>query len=262
MIKWIDTFLFNGEYIVKLRLKYLYQYVDKFYVVEQRYTYQGDYKNEYYVHKFKEWFLPYLDKIVFILDEKYVEGVTWDRETIHRNLAVEPIISENKNTEYIVTVCDVDEIPDVSIIHPNINSIYEMTHEKSLHLLQEMFYYNFKWFLNIVWKHAFIISNKGLEKNNSFQNMRLEENEYSIPCGWHFSSFMDKFDIQRKLKSFSHIELNDPYFTDLEDIQNSIVKGLDFAKRETLKIELRTEFQFPSEFLEFAKELECIQGVK
>ena len=32
----IDTFLFNGDWITKLRLEYLYDFVDFFYIVENK----------------------------------------------------------------------------------------------------------------------------------------------------------------------------------------------------------------------------------
>ena len=39
MVLFIDSFLFNGEDFVKLRLEYLYNYVDYFYIVESIYTF-------------------------------------------------------------------------------------------------------------------------------------------------------------------------------------------------------------------------------
>ena len=70
MVYFIDSFLFNGEQIVKLRLEYLYKFVDYFYVVESIYTFTGIKKEFYYIDRCSEWFTPYLDKIRFIkIDE-------------------------------------------------------------------------------------------------------------------------------------------------------------------------------------------------
>ena len=66
MVLFIDSFLFNGEPIVKLRLEYLYNYVDYFYIVESIYTFSGIKKQRYYCDKYIDWFEPYLDKIVFV----------------------------------------------------------------------------------------------------------------------------------------------------------------------------------------------------
>jgi hypothetical protein len=66
MVLFIDSFLFNGEEIVKLRLDYLYNYVDYFYIVESMYTFTGNKKEEFYLDKYSEWFEPYKNKIKFI----------------------------------------------------------------------------------------------------------------------------------------------------------------------------------------------------
>jgi len=55
MIRWIDSFMYNGEKVVELRLEYLYPYVDKFYIYEGRYTHQGKRKEELFLKKIKKY---------------------------------------------------------------------------------------------------------------------------------------------------------------------------------------------------------------
>ena len=62
----IDSFLYNGDDIVRLRLEYLYNYVDMFYITESIYSFSGERKDEYMIDKNMDLFKPYLSKIRFL----------------------------------------------------------------------------------------------------------------------------------------------------------------------------------------------------
>ena len=100
MVLFIDSFLFNGEELVKLRLEFLYKYVDYFYIVESNYTFSGNKKEFYYIDRCSDWFTPYLDKIKFIkIDKKlntypdyfFIDNVKkcFAEEKLQRNLEKE-----------------------------------------------------------------------------------------------------------------------------------------------------------------------------
>ena len=59
----IDTFPFNGEMVVELRLKHLHKDVDEIIVVESRVTHSGKKKDFLFVERDKSLFAPYLDKV-------------------------------------------------------------------------------------------------------------------------------------------------------------------------------------------------------
>jgi hypothetical protein len=113
-MRWIDTVMFNGEPIIKARLEILKDHVDLFYITEQRYTHQGQRKEQLYIEKHMDWFIPYLNKIRFLVDDKEYNRETnsWSIENEQRNFPLEYIATENKGHQYICSVCDCDEIPN------------------------------------------------------------------------------------------------------------------------------------------------------
>ncbi len=159
---WFDSSLFIGDIIIKLRLEYLYDSVDKFYITEQRYTYQGERKEQLYFEKYAEWFEPYKSKIVFLVDEELQEGISWNQEFNHRKYSSPIIIEENQGKKYIVSFCDCDEIPNKDVINMKKNEIYDKTYTGAVFLIQKMFYYNLNWSIGS-WMSSFIINNKCLE---------------------------------------------------------------------------------------------------
>lgn len=62
-IRIIDTFPYNGEMVVELRLMHLYDAVDEFIVVESRSTFSGKHKDLLFVDRDREMFAPYFDKV-------------------------------------------------------------------------------------------------------------------------------------------------------------------------------------------------------
>lgn len=59
----IDTFPYNGEMVVELRLKHLHKDVDEIIVVESRVTHSGKKKDFLFVERDKSLFAQYLDKV-------------------------------------------------------------------------------------------------------------------------------------------------------------------------------------------------------
>ena len=76
-----DYVLYNGEPILEFRLKYLYDYVDKFIIVESIYTYAGNKKDDLYYNINHELFKQYEDKIIFFR----IENIPWIDEIYTRN---------------------------------------------------------------------------------------------------------------------------------------------------------------------------------
>jgi hypothetical protein len=258
-IEWIDTIMFNGDLVVKLRLEYLYNYVSKFYICEQRYTHQGQRKDILYIEKYSEWFDKYRDKIVFVVDEEcpdvdYLKINIWVCEIRHRNYTV-PFILKN-HEKFICTVCDCDEIPDREVIIKNFNNLYENSKTGVIKMTQDFFYYNFDWFVS-KWSRPFIISDILLRESNEFQNYREDLGQINgyIDCGWHFSYFMDSDEIIRKLESVSEtFEENNKNFNIIEiknkdHIEKCIRDGCDLFMRNNQKFTLYDKSKLPQEFL-------------
>ena len=128
MVLFIDSFLFNGEEIVKLRLEYLYNFVDYFYIVESIYTFTGHEKESFYIDKYKSWFEPYLNKIKFIKintllntlpNDTFIDNIKkcFYEEKLQRNYIRNILLNDFDGKDFILALCDVDEIYDITKIN-------------------------------------------------------------------------------------------------------------------------------------------------
>ena len=257
-MRWVDTFLFNGDLIAKLRLAYLYPHVDKFYVVEQRYTYQGQRKEVLFVESCKDWFEPYMDKVIFVVHEDLHPGSSWDREYAHRE-AVRPYLLKEAVTPCLISICDCDEIPDVAMVNAMRQPLYNMCSQGAVFLKQKFFYYNFKWYSGSTTDRGFFLSDKHIGDPTTIQQFREGKGATGVKlsCGWHFSYFFSAAEIRRKLESFAHTECNTPRFKDMDHIRRCIREGQDlFGRNMTFQPYTNP---FPSEFDVFKRELESLQ---
>jgi len=274
-VKIIDTFPFNGDWIVKMRLEFMFPLVDEFVITESRHTFSGVKKEVLYKDKWATLFRPYQSKIKWIVIDEFPSATdqwhavyknhkwfkeeykqAWFNEHYQRDIAIGYIQEKYKDEDYIVNVGDVDEIPKTDIFHPDAR---EIMHKKlneiqqPLHLEMLFFYYNFYWKKPYNWHKAYIISKEQLAKNPSFSHWRLNFVPSIVlrSAGWHFSYFMEIGDIQRKIKSFSHKEYDDPQWTSIEHIKECIAQGRDIFNRgenEHLLYDETTVFPEPISF--------------
>ncbi len=61
-VRIIDSFSYNGELVVELRLKHLYPVVDEFVITEARETHSGKPKMELFIDRYRSTFQPYMSK--------------------------------------------------------------------------------------------------------------------------------------------------------------------------------------------------------
>lgn len=290
-IKLIDTFLFNGDWILKARLKYLFDCVDEFVIIESIYTFNGE-KKEILFKDTDEWkdvFKKYQSKIHFIVVEDYLYeikpewhkiysqhswfreqyAVMWQNEHYQRDASYQYIRDKYNDTEYIVNIGDVDEIPDITIF--DISSgrrqrLYENMKQvqQPIYFQMDFFYYNFQWRKPELWHNAFVIHKDLFLTNGSPTFFRVHYTPtYIAPkAGWHFSYFMNIHDIQRKIQSFSHQEYNKHPWTDLQHIHQCITTGKDlFHRGNSQDLVFDGSLSFPDVFHPFITELASIQSL-
>jgi beta-1,4-mannosyl-glycoprotein beta-1,4-N-acetylglucosaminyltransferase len=263
MMKWIDTIMFNGEPVVKLRLQLLYPHVDRFYISEQRYTHQGARKDELFIEKYKEWFTEYNDKITFLIDEKDYskETYAWTIENAQRNYPIPHILEDNSGQDYICSVCDCDEIPDWRAVHAMGDKLYNLCNTGAVIMDQQLFYYNLNWGPT-PWKRAFFLNNRTVEIYKDFQLFREIDNQGPVAghfsCGWHFSYFMHPSDIIRKIESFAHREVNKDSFKSKDHVKECIMNGKDLYGRD-YPLPKNNSFDYPNEIMVFHYTLLAIQ---
>lgn len=235
-IRVIDLTMYNGEPIMELRLKYLYDHVDEFVVVESRETHSGSMKPYLFMNKERELFEKYKDKVTKIVIDKFPDEYpyvlaygpdrdAWKRENYARDYAYNTYIKEKyKEQQYIILCCDCDELPRSELVK-NIRQFYSTS--VPIFMDMHMLRYNFRWLHpNIHWTHPFIVNDK-LAALTELSRIRTGiQRQAIVPnAGWHCSYFLTIGDNVRKLESFAHSEYNKSEFKDRDLIKMCMLTG-------------------------------------
>ena len=256
----IDNILYNGDPIVKLRLRYLFAVVDYFYITEARETFTGKVKEQLYIERDAKFFEPYISKIVFLVIDKFPSSAdAWARESYQRDYAREPIIKRFGEQKYIVLCCDVDEIPKVDVIHYALKSYSELCLPR--HIALKMYQFNFNWITASPWLHPYIVNDVG------FKRITLDHARSNYPegiiwnAGWHFAYFLGYADVKRKIESFSHTEFDQERFKSDENLERSFETGIDLFHRGIASRHANADdfIDLPDGWIPFHKELQILQ---
>jgi len=220
----------DEDVVLDLRLNYLNNYIDKFLIVESKFTHSGekrelnfDIKN---FEKFKE-------KIIYLVldheptdiqkindgddektkNSKYIlNGMR--RDFYQRNFIIDGL-KESTGDDFIL-VSDLDEIPKLDPI--DLHSIKE----KFVFFRQKMFYYKFNLILeNMTWcgskscKMKDFLSPQWLREikdkkyplwriDTIFSNKKYNNVHFVENGGWHFTNIKTPEEIDKKLRSYMH----------------------------------------------------------
>jgi hypothetical protein len=242
MRKVIDAFLYNGEEdILDLRIEVLKSVVDEFWIIESDRTFTGRHKKLVYEDQssFRNWpiskirYFPYLP----ILEE--ISKDPWENEFAQRNYLSELVCY--CNCDDLILYSDVDEIPApeaVTLARQCKTSKY-FGFEMSTHYLKYNFVMKEPSALAIsVCTIAF--SKESLELHSPNQ-LRRGIRDSSVKAdilksgGWHFSYMMNEELIKKKIKSFSHQELNNSQILDGISIKKTLKYKEDLFYRAGYK---------------------------
>jgi len=235
MIKLIDAFLFFNEVeLLKFRLQYLSDVVDYFIIVESNKSFTGKDK-ELIIPKIINSFPPkILNKIIYILSDDMPSGFTYqDNEARerHQRCGLDKGISKlNLNSDDILMISDIDEIPDKRKLKDlKSNGDFEVSNLE---------FYNFCGSINNqifskdgtpeMWYSSKIIKYKFYKFLNFNPQTLRYYSHYGIDipvttiskCGWHFSYFGGVSNIKIKLENFCHQEFNNDF------IKNNLEENL------------------------------------
>jgi beta-1,4-mannosyl-glycoprotein beta-1,4-N-acetylglucosaminyltransferase len=252
-----DTVLYNGDLIALTRIKYLFDVIDEFIIVESWFTFSGQVKSHLFFHEPSIYtqFLPYMHKIKYIVIKfmpevpptyagpqfNFAKGTkdSWWRETYARSY-FKFFIRPCSNGEVdappdappdMYLVCDCDEIPDREVlIQFRSFGAGEVNIDRPLHFDMNFFYYNLQWLFKTRWSPPYMVSAKGL-----FQLPDISYPRYTgggtVGHGWHCSYFMSIEKMIQKIEAFSHQELNTDANKNSEHIKNCLRHGLDIYSR-------------------------------
>ena len=230
-MKVYDCFMYCDEdTVVDIRLNCLDAYVDKFVIVESKFTHSGKKRNLLFdINQFKR----FKDKIIYLaLDDeprgietiydkdgkdlksfKYIENAL-KRENYQRNYISKGL--SDADAEDIIMVSDADEIPNLGKLD------LKKIKNKLIFFQQKMFYYklnlyidSFNWFGTKACRKKDLISPQWLRniKDRAYPLWRIDtlfsklkyQNIYFVnDGGWHFSNIKNAKAIQEKLRSYLH----------------------------------------------------------
>jgi beta-1,4-mannosyl-glycoprotein beta-1,4-N-acetylglucosaminyltransferase len=151
---------------------------------------------------------------------------------------------------------DPDEIPNPIKLH-NLN-----LKKKYAIFLQKLFYYKLNLQdekLGCNWEGTRVCRKKDLKsidymrqkvlkKNSKYGFWRIDkEKNFEVinEGGWHFSYLLTAEEIQRKIKTFAHTELDQEKFTSLKNINESIQKGSDVFHRQVNYKKVEIDYSYP-----------------
>jgi len=228
----IDCFpYFNEKELLELRIKLLYDKVDKFVITEGDHTHKGDPKPITFLETAKNLDLP-MDKIIYIpvkLPSKEIVKDAWIRERMQRDVAAEYIGPND-----VAFISDLDEIIDPNIIRyyadvakAHLNNILRVPlaflcskANLRVHTINRS---------PMPWSVPFMITKKHLEKytlseiresyalgknNLEYGDIFITEDNLVKEAGWHFTWMGDESRRKTKLNSFLHwdeVSLTDNY---------------------------------------------------
>ncbi len=221
---------FDEDVILDLRLNYLNPYVDKFVIVESKFTHSGKKKELLFdIKKFKN----FENKITYLsIDHEPEEIQIVNEQDNHIDKSSKCIFNATKRENYqrnylskgfedadpedVILISDIDEIPNLEKIK------FKSIKNKLIFFQQKIFYYKFNLCLNLenwvgtkVCKKKDLVSPQWIRniKDRNYPFWRLDilfsknkyQNIYFVTNGgWHFSYLKNAKDIEKKLKSYLH----------------------------------------------------------
>ena len=223
-----DCFMFYNELdLLEIRLNELNDVVDKFIISECTRTFSNQPK-ELLLEKHKERFKKFWHKIEhIIIDENDLPyfNDSWTYENYQRNIMSKAL--ENCNSNDIIIISDLDEIPDIKVI----KELKGFEGIKILEMKQYNFYLNYLNSKEPVWKRGTRVFHYKELLNNNLTGIRLSEGSHIENAGWHFSFLGGVEKVKEKIESFSHQEYNNEYYTDIKRLEKSIKEGKDIFER-------------------------------
>ena len=227
-MKIYDCFIyFDEELLLDIRLNILSKYVDKFIIVESKFSHRGEPREpNFNINKYKK----FQDKIEYILldknpdnlfeinnnDTRINEKIIVNgnlREFFQRNAILEGL--KNADEDDLIIISDVDEIPNLEEINFNEIKNNPIFFNQIFCCFKLNLFSRMKWCGSIMISKKKLISPQWLRdiKDRNYSKLRLDtyfsKKKYSNikfinDGGWHFSYLKKPSGVEKKLKSIRH----------------------------------------------------------
>ncbi len=257
---------FDEDHLLEIRLHTLFNYVDKFVIVEADLDHAGNVrKPQFNIEKFSK----FKSKIEYILIKNLPShnnfykknwGPSWRRENLQRNALSKGYDLCDQND--LIMISDLDEIP-------NPKRISQFTKKNKYGcFIQKNFLYKFN-LLNIdepKWYGTRICRKKDLKNPQWLREIKVVKRPFYKfykpkfdlfieDGGWHFSSVKSVDDIYKKLNSYAEQQWNNEKFKNIDVIKRKIAQKKDLFDRNYKFKVLKVDKTFPKYIIDNQKKL-------
>ena len=213
--------------ILEIRMRELYDVVDGFVVVEATHTHAGQPK-ALVLHDQCKRLRPYLDKMIYLVDNAAIDGFSWQREAQQRDAIIRGLTG--CGDEDLVIVSDVDEIVrhDVAARLRQLDPAYQGVVTLEL----DLFFYRLNYRFRRDWRSA-AVAPYGIVRQvgaNAIRYLSLQEMGPVLPeAGWHFSWMGDTDRFIAKMTAYAHQEHAARYSAEaqrnIDDMRRFLTEG-------------------------------------
>jgi beta-1,4-mannosyl-glycoprotein beta-1,4-N-acetylglucosaminyltransferase len=221
-----DCFTFFNEVeLLELRLRTLWDTVDRFILVEADRTHAGQPKAFIFEQR-QALFEQYREKITYVKVSDMPEGPdVWGRENFQRNCIARALTGCSQ--EDLIMISDADEIPRPEIIISLLNSEEGKTllEHHPVAFAQRNYYYFVNCIEPVFWHGTVATRYKNLRTPQEARNNRerMPRIRYG---GWHFSYLGGVQRVIEKFNAYAHQEFNNSLTNSAENVREIISQGL------------------------------------
>ena len=243
-MKIIDcTTYYSEDLMLDIRFNILNEFVDKFIIVESKFSHSGQPKKlNFEINKFQK----FKDKIEYLIIENEPDGIIENIENSSEIKRKNSLLRIEQSYDFIMNA--LDDVNDNDLVClsdndeiPNFNSEYFKKSNNDIFIFKQLFfYYKFNLFYDLIpWYGTKACRKKKLLsfswlrnlKNKKypfwrvdtlFSNLKHMNLQIVEDGGWHFTNIKTAKDIYTKLSNFGHHNEFDVSGISVEDIQKCI----------------------------------------
>jgi len=253
----IDCFMyFDEDHLLDIRLNTLYNFVDRFVIVEADIDHAGNKrKPNFDINKFSK----FESKINYILLKdlpthnnfyKKNWGPAWRRENLQRNALAKGYQDCDPND--LIMISDLDEIPNPLLISKfsESNKLGCFVQKNFLYKINLINLDQPNWYGTRISKKKYLKSPQWLReikaiKRPFYKFYKPQFDIFILDGGWHFSSVKTVSDIYKKLNSYAEQQYNNEKYKNLKIIEEKIRNKEDLFGRNYKYRVLNIDNSFP-----------------
>lgn len=208
----VDCFTFFDEFdLLELRLRILEDVVDRFVLCEAPFTFRGDPKPLHFAAAPPDRFARWRDRITALAYPGPPNENPWQNEWGQRDFLAAAL--GGCADDDLILIGDCDEIPDPRLVTHRPRDGGILVHRM---MLAQGYVNRVNAGGARVWSGTRTLAHASLARWGTLSNVRKATGAgiEALDGGWHFTSLGGAEAMERKMRAYSHVELDVPYFRD------------------------------------------------